>query len=151
MLLSGSTLAGWPQDLDKGKAEFLAYCASCHGADASGASVKAAELRARPADLTTIAKRNRGVFDADSVYKAIIREGAASRHLSDEMPNWQCRHEQQIPMRKRVRGRLVPPLAKKKLHAPAAESLLDLPCDPEMVIKERLLSIVNYLAKIQIK
>ena len=46
----------------EGKDLFRAYCASCHGMDAKGNGPVAPALKAPVPDLTTLAKRNRGVF-----------------------------------------------------------------------------------------
>ena len=46
----------------KGLELFQAYCATCHGREAKGGGPMAASLKTPPADLTTIAKRNKGTF-----------------------------------------------------------------------------------------
>lgn len=50
-----------------GKDLFKAYCEPCHGEDGKGQGPLAPELRVRPADLTTIAARNGGKFEAGAV------------------------------------------------------------------------------------
>ena len=51
---------------DEGARLFAENCVMCHGTDARGNGELAKEIRAelgrRPADLTTIARRNKGVF-----------------------------------------------------------------------------------------
>ncbi|MGB8476919.1 MAG: cytochrome c [Candidatus Acidiferrum sp.] len=71
-----------------GKEMFKAYCAACHGADAKGDGPAAADLKTRPADLTTLTKRHDGKFPTDYVSN-VLRNGAkAPAHGSSEMPIW---------------------------------------------------------------
>jgi len=126
------------QDLDKGRNEFLSKCAGCHGADAKGAGSMTSKLKRKAADLTVLAKNNNDVFSADAI-AAIIDGRGAIRHHRLEMPIWGCR---QGP----------PPARQRKAYQPTPiESLLDMPCDPEQVIRKRILEIVEYLSRIQEK
>ena len=50
-----------------GKDLYQAYCVYCHGGDGEGHGPEAAVLRVPPADLTTIAARNGGKFEASAV------------------------------------------------------------------------------------
>jgi len=146
-----------PQDLDTGQAEFLANCAVCHGADGKGAGPLSAKLDARPADLTLLAKNNNGVFSPDAVYRMIDGRQGIRKHRSIDMPIWGCRHQGPPAWRRTVRGksrwwrRAAPRVTWKRVQAPTIESLLDLPCDPEPVIEQRIQSIVEYLSRIQKK
>ena len=65
------------------------YCASCHGREGKGDGPVASALTRRPADLTTIAKRNGGRFPANRVERFVTgnREPAPA-HGSAEMPVW---------------------------------------------------------------
>jgi mono/diheme cytochrome c family protein len=67
---------------------FKTYCASCHGANGRGAGPVAVFLRVPPADLTLIARRNRGVFPAGEVYRIIDGRQAVKAHGNSEMPVW---------------------------------------------------------------
>jgi mono/diheme cytochrome c family protein len=65
-------LAGcMPEPEVSGRADFLALCASCHGADGTGGGAAAAGLGKAPADLTRIAARNGGTFDYAAVMSRI--------------------------------------------------------------------------------
>jgi len=70
---------------------FQFYCASCHGREGKGDGPVASELNHRPADLTTIAKRNDGQFPREAVERFISGEAqtlGTSAHGSREMPVW---------------------------------------------------------------
>ena len=126
------------QDLDQGRTEFLSKCAGCHGADAKGAGPMASKLKRKPADLTALAKKNNNVFQTDAIAAIVDGRGAIS-HRRLEMPIWGCR---QGP----------PPGPRRKAYQPKPiESSLDMPCDPEEVIKKRIRAIVEYLGRIQEK
>jgi len=71
-----------------GKEMFAAYCAACHGKDGKGDGPVAAALKARPTDLTILARQNGGKFPSIQVAKAITGEAGISAHGSKEMPIW---------------------------------------------------------------
>ena len=146
---------GWGQDADKGRAQFLEKCATCHGADAKGSGPLAAKLKIKPADLTTLVKRNNGVFDPAAVYQMIDGRDVRLNHHSNDMPIWGCRHGSEStpptlaegPIRKRG-NRFA---ARNNKHEPSSGVLLDLPCGSEVDIRDRISSIVEYLSLIQEK
>ena len=72
----------------KGDALFRSYCASCHGVSAKGDGVMAPHLRFRPADLTLIAKRRAGRFDAEEVYRIVDGRTQVAGHGGTDMPVW---------------------------------------------------------------
>jgi mono/diheme cytochrome c family protein len=74
--------------VESGSALFRSYCASCHGAEAKGDGPLAANLRVAPADLTRIAKRNHGKFDAEKVHRAIDGRSPKEIHGGSDMPVW---------------------------------------------------------------
>jgi mono/diheme cytochrome c family protein len=59
------------QGIDVGKMEYQSSCAACHGIDAKGNGPVSKELKTHPADLTVLAKNNKGVFPYDMVYQVI--------------------------------------------------------------------------------
>ena len=68
---------------------YTQYCASCHGVNATGGGPAAAALKKKPADLTLIAKRNRGVFPLQQVQAEIDGEKPTGlSHGTREMPIW---------------------------------------------------------------
>ena len=66
------------------------YCASCHGTDAKGKGPVASALLVAPANLTRLARLNRGVFPRDRVFAFIANGGTmpSGVHGSNEMPIW---------------------------------------------------------------
>jgi mono/diheme cytochrome c family protein len=147
-------LSAWAQDTDKGRTEFIANCAACHGADGKGSGPHAADLKVKPADLTALAKRTNGRFNPSAVYQMIDGRDGRSAHRSADMPIWGCRHRDgstaqgfaKLSINRKHKHRFSVRSGRNDL-----DSLLDLPCDPDSVIQERILSIVGYLSLIQKK
>jgi mono/diheme cytochrome c family protein len=73
---------------EDGGALFKTYCASCHGANGRGTGPVAIFLRVPPADLTQIARRNKGAFPADQVYRIIDGRQSVKTHGDSQMPVW---------------------------------------------------------------
>jgi mono/diheme cytochrome c family protein len=72
-----------------GRDSFELYCASCHGSSGRGDGPVAPALRTRPADLTTLAQRNNGVFPRDPVRAYVTGTGRTlPAHGTTEMPVW---------------------------------------------------------------
>ena len=144
------------QDADKGEVEFLLNCAGCHGADGKGSGPQSGKLDAKAADLTLLAKHNDGTFHAGAIYQKIDGRNDRGSHHNADMPIWGCRHQSSRPPKLPTiakRNQKIPKrlLSQLKSHDTELNSLLDLPCDPEADIKERILSIVSYLSLIQAK
>jgi mono/diheme cytochrome c family protein len=70
----------------EGADNYKAYCQQCHGAKMKGDGPAAKALNPKPADLTTIAKRNGGNFSERDVTDVIL--GNAHHSASSEMPKW---------------------------------------------------------------
>lgn len=56
---------------DTGPADFAAYCSACHGAQGKGDGELAGTLAKKPADLTRLSRRNKGVFPTTRVMAQI--------------------------------------------------------------------------------
>lgn len=143
-VLIGSSTAGWAEDLDEGKAQYLSSCAACHGNDGKGNGPLSSKLKTKPADLTAFAKKNKGVFPLSAVYEAIDGRDGIGSHGGREMPIWGCRHASS-PISPTKRSK------RKAYQLDPYESHLDLSCDPEDVIANRILSVIEYLRRIQEK
>ncbi len=74
----------------EGVDNFAAYCAVCHGPDAKGNGPAAPAMKVPVPDLTTIAKRNKGKFDALAIELIVKGSGKISTpaHGVDTMPIW---------------------------------------------------------------
>jgi hypothetical protein len=68
---------------------FHDYCSPCHGREGRGNGPVAAALTPRPSDLTTLARRNKGVFPRAHV-RDYITNGSPEipAHGSSMMPVW---------------------------------------------------------------
>lgn len=72
-----------------GRDSFDLYCAACHGSGGRGDGPVAPALRTRPADLTSLARRNGGAFPRDRVREFIKGTGRVlAAHGTSEMPVW---------------------------------------------------------------
>jgi len=81
--------AGQGKDrLERGRKLYVQYCASCHGMDAKGNGPVTSELKTAPSNLTTIAQRHGGKFDAIHVQLNIDGEKEVPAHGSRDMPVW---------------------------------------------------------------
>ena len=124
-LCSGAVLA--QQKVDFGKREFEANCASCHGITGKGNGSVAELLRKSPPDLTLLAKNNQGVFPMARLYDVI--EGAnVPAHGSRDMPVW---------------GR--------DYRIKDAEYYMDVPYDAEAMVRARILALLEYLNRLQVR
>jgi len=75
----------------KAKADYVNYCASCHGVGGTGNGPMASELKAKPTDLTVLAKNNGGNFPFLKLRRIIdgsYTTGTLRGHSSNEMPIW---------------------------------------------------------------
>lgn len=75
----------------EGKDNFDAYCAVCHGRDAKGHGPAAPAMKCEVPDLTTMAERNHGVFNAalvDYVIRGKDRTATTPAHGVEDMPIW---------------------------------------------------------------
>lgn len=154
-LLPGEPL--WAQDIETGRIEFLSKCAACHGVGGRGDGPLSVKLKAKPPNLTALAKRNRGVFSRSAVYDAIDGRKAASSHRIADMPIWGCRHTLPTRHARETSRRGAGTDKKARLSEQQRQqreqrrpsAILDLACDPEDVIRRRILAVVEYLRQIQ--
>lgn len=138
----------WAEESDPGKTQYLSSCAGCHGDDGKGNGPVSVKLQTKPPNLTALAKRNKGVFPISAVYQAIDGRELSEGHSAREMPIWGCRHTvpyipSPVSPKKKFRSKAIKPNL-FELH-------LDLGCDPEDVIANRILSVIEYLRRIQEK
>jgi len=94
-LLGSNALA--QSDPDHGKAEYESNCASCHGLGGKGDGPLSESFRPKAADLTTLAKRNDGVFPAQRVYEVIDGRQEVAAHGPRAMPVWGRDYRSHVP------------------------------------------------------
>lgn len=116
---------------DVGRSEFLNSCALCHGPDGKGSGYVIDVLKTAPPDLTTIKKRNGGVFPVERIYNMIDGREVIKGHGDRDMPAWGNRYSQD--------------------KVKAAEYYFDVPYDMNMYVRGRILALVDYLNRIQSK
>jgi mono/diheme cytochrome c family protein len=92
LTLAGMLLAGRADaqstSAQTGDYLFRTYCAACHGTSARGDGPLADSMRRRPANLTEIAKRNKGVFPTEEVLKMVDGRQPVKGHGGPDMPVW---------------------------------------------------------------
>jgi mono/diheme cytochrome c family protein len=115
---------------DFGKYEYDSHCAVCHGQSGKGDGPYASlgDRDQAVANLTTLAKRNGGVFPFQRVYETIDGTVAVKAHGTSDMPIWGQRY-----------------------RAQAGEVMFDVPYDPEVYVRTRILALTEYLSRLQAK
>lgn len=73
---------------ESGAALFKTYCATCHGKSGKGDGPLSQHLRSLPPDLTLLARRAGGKFDAEKVYRIIDGRRPVAGHGGADMPVW---------------------------------------------------------------
>jgi mono/diheme cytochrome c family protein len=125
------------ENFDAGKAEFRSSCASCHGTDGKGKGPVSEQLKVPPPDLTILAKNNNGVFPTNAVYETIYGLKTISAHGSREMPIW---------------GERFNPIMNSPHIVDPTYDVLDASAElREVVVRTRILAVIDYLSRIQQK
>jgi mono/diheme cytochrome c family protein len=112
---------------DFGKQEFESRCASCHGKDGKGSGWLSYFLNVQTPDLTTLAQKNGGILPIDRLYQNISGEGVLIHGPSD-MPAWGKTYKQEAP-----------------------DIYLGVPYNSEMYSRGRILLLIEYINRLQIK
>ena len=125
LVLLGVGAVGLAADkVDLGKREYDSKCAVCHGADGKGTGPYAQELKSPLPDLTTMAKRNGGIFPVRKTFEII--EGAGKGHGTRDMPVWGHDYTEK-----------------------ASELFPDLPYNQTAYVRTRINALMEYLAQMQ--
>lgn len=114
--------------VDIGKQEYETSCANCHGLKGEGNGPFAASLKTSVPKLTTLSKKNGGVFPYDRVYDTIDGRYLLESHGRD-MPIWGNRYCTDVS---------------KRLWD-------DYPADPEAYVRSRIVALIDYLNRLQHK
>jgi mono/diheme cytochrome c family protein len=136
-LAAGLAASAQAEDVDIGKAEFQSSCASCHGADAKGNGPVSGQLKTRPSDLTLLTRTNNGVFPTNAVYETIYGSKSVPAHGTRDMPIWGERFNPIVNL-----PHAVDPYYWQKAGPQQ---------NPEVVVRTRILAVIDYLNRIQQK
>lgn len=136
-LTAGFVGAAQAENFDIGKSEFQSSCSSCHGTDGKGNGPISDQLTVLPSDLTMLAKNNNGVFPTNAVYETIDGSKTIAAHGTREMPIWGERFNPIVNL-----PHTVDPFY-WRMAGPEQS--------PEVVVRTRILAIIDYLSRIQQK
>ena len=125
-LLLATAAQAQPRAVDLGKREYDSNCASCHGAQGKGDGLYVEWLKRAPPDLSRMAAGTGGVSPVARAYEVI--EGEGPGHGGRDMPIW---------------GR--------DYRIMAGEYYMDVPYDPAVYVRSRILALVEYLNRLQVR
>ena len=74
--------------ISQGRSLYRAWCRTCHGDEAKGDGPTAEYLSPKPADLTLLSRKNKGIFPFEEVVKKIDGREKVKGHGSSDMPVW---------------------------------------------------------------
>ena len=116
-----------PAEFDFGKHEYDANCASCHGPTGKGDGPNRPYLDKSPSDLSTLSKRNEGLFPYEHVYEVVDGRQVVAEPSQREMPCWGAVYLEK-----------------------AAGDYLDVPYQPEAYVETRLVALIGHLKGLQV-
>lgn len=119
------------QNFDRGKYEYGAHCAVCHGMSGKGDGPFAQQLKSGTVmpNLTELSKKNNGVFPFMRVYEIIDGTQSVTGHGTRQMPVWGPRYKSE-----------------------PGESLYDdFRADAEAFVRARILALTEYVYRLQAK
>jgi len=116
------------QSVDRGKYEYDGHCAACHGSSGAGDGPYSSYLNKPIPSLTSLSKKNGGVFPFEQVHEIIDGRKEVRAHGSVGMPIW---------------GR--------RFRIEAARRGDDFGADLEAVVRARILALTEYIYRLQAK
>jgi len=117
--------------IDTGKREYESKCVVCHGHGGKGDGSYAELLKTAASDLTTLKRKNGGVFPVERVYAVIDGREAIKSHGDRDMPIWGNDFNKET--------------------VKAAEYYADMPYDMEAYTRARILALIDYLNRLQVR
>ncbi len=128
-LLAAAGVANAAGGLDFGRLQYESNCASCHGKLGKGDGPFAGMVDTKAgADITTLSRRNGGVFPFERVYQVIDGRQQVAYHGTSEMPIWGNDYQAQ-----------------------AAADYRDSPFDAEVFVRTRIVALTDYVYRLQAK
>jgi mono/diheme cytochrome c family protein len=131
---AAAALAQQPSpEIDFGRREFVLSCAVCHGVSGKGDGIYRELLTKSPADLTILSKDNKGVFPYRKIYDIIDGREEVKAHGPRDMPIWGA-------------------LYRKEGNADFLTAPLygtNVPYDPEIYVRIRITTLIEYLQRLQ--
>ncbi len=124
-MFAGRAVSAEPVDI--GKREYESNCAICHGTKGKGDGLFNEYLRVKTADITTLTRKNGGVFPVNRVMEVIDGRQVAG-HGTREMPIWGDVYNVQ-----------------------AAQQFDDYPNNAALFVRARTLALIDYLNGLQVK
>jgi mono/diheme cytochrome c family protein len=126
-LASGPVLA--QTNIDMGKREYESNCAGCHGLTGKGDGPFLPYLTVKTPDITLLAKKNDGVFPVSRIYEVIDGRQEVKGHGPRAMPVW----------------------GQDYLAQATGTWPMDIAYDPELVVRSRIMALVDYINRLQVK
>jgi len=120
------------QSFDRGKYEYGAHCAVCHGLSGEGDGPFVQQLKSGTVmpNLTELSKKNNGVFPFMQVYETIDGTNSVTAHGTREMPVWGPQYKSEI----------------------VGETVYDdFRADAEAFVRARILALTEYVYRLQAK
>ena len=127
VMLGIASAADAQTKVDIGKRHYDTSCAVCHGTSGKGDGPYKSLITKPPSDLTTLAKRNNGVFPVSRIYEVIDGRAQVAVHGPREMPIWGS-------------GDFLNPM-------PGGAD----PLTKEVMVRVWILALIDYIARIQTK
>jgi mono/diheme cytochrome c family protein len=127
-LLAAASAAIAADKFDFGKREYDSNCAVCHGKLGRGDGPYAGIVDTIIADLTTLAKKNGGVFPFARVVEFVDGRQTVKAHGPRDMPVWG-----------------------QDYLVKAGETSFDVPYDPEAYVRTRVVALTEYVYRLQAK
>lgn len=127
-IISAPGLGNADEKNDLGKREYAGNCAVCHGPAGKGDGPYAGLVNTRIPDLTTLSKRNNGVFPFARTYQVIDGTQILKAHGTRDMPIWGTDYK-----------------------VKAAEYYRDVDYDPAVFVRARILALTEYVYRLQAK
>jgi len=133
-VIGGTGIGHAAEKFDFGKRLYDGHCAVCHGKQGKGDGPYAGMGDIRISDLTTLSKRNNGVFPFQRVYDIIDGKEAVKAHGPREMPIWGAHL-----------------LSTEHTAMEPYAGYFDVPYDSEAFVRTRILALTEYVQRLQAK